>query len=258
MSKRQHEFTIEIDAPTEVIWKALTEAEGLQKWFVPSAAVTPGLGGSLTLSWGEGCEGTAAIHLWEEGKRFGTTEGAKQVEYEIEAIDGGKTRLRLVHSGFGADAKFDQEYESTHGGWLTFLAMLKHSAEHHADAPATHVHELRMLTVPVGEQWESSIGPLGIDIDSLVEGEPYQANLGGIALAGSVIRYPKPGYLALSAPGSIVALFVEKSGESSMQTIQWILFGDARGRAEEVRQALARFNGAQEPTRAAQAAQAQT
>ena len=128
MSKRKHEFTIEIDAPSEAIWKALTEAEGLQKWFVPSASVTPGPGGSITLSWGEACQGTAPIHLWEEGKRLGTTEGAKQVEYEIEAIGTGKTRLRLVHSGFDADAKFDQEYESTHGGWLTFLAMLKHSS----------------------------------------------------------------------------------------------------------------------------------
>ena len=258
MSKRKHEFTIEIDAPADVIWKALTEAEGLQKWFVPSAAVTPGVGGSVTLSWGEACQGTAPIHLWEEGKRLGTTEGSKQVEYEIEAMDGGKTRLRLVHSGFGADAKFDQEYESTHGGWLTFLAMLKHSSEHYAAVPATHVHELRMLTAPAGEQWEKLIGPAGIGIDSLLEGQLYRATLAGISLAGTVIRHPKPGYLALSAPGSIVALFVEKCGETSMQTIQWILFGDARNRAEEVRQALARFNGAQEPMPAAQAAQTQT
>ena len=48
---------------------------------------------------------------------MGWTEGPKTVEFEIEpAVGGAATRLRLLHSGFGADAKFDQEYESTHGG----------------------------------------------------------------------------------------------------------------------------------------------
>jgi hypothetical protein len=67
----------------------------------------------------------------------------------------------------------------------------------------------------------------------------YRARLGGLPISGAVIRHAKAGYLCLSAPDSIIALFVEKSRGSSMQTIQWILFGDARRREAEVRHALA-------------------
>jgi uncharacterized protein YndB with AHSA1/START domain len=239
MSKRRHELAVDMAATPEQIWRMLTEAEGIQKWFAPEARVTPGAGGSITLSWGEGCEGTAPIHLWEPGKRLGWTEGAKFVEFEIEAIGGGSTRLRLVHSGFEEGAAFDQEYDSTQGGWQTFMAMLKHSVEHYAAAPATHVHLLRIIPATSQlEQWDKLIGPDGVAIDSLTEGRPYRARLGEEALAGTVIRYVRPGYLCLSADHSIVGLFTEKSGSGSMVTLQWILFGDGRGRAAQVRQAL--------------------
>jgi uncharacterized protein YndB with AHSA1/START domain len=244
MSTRQHEFTIDIAASPEEVWRAITDGEAIQKWFAPDVKVTPGPGGSIALSWGPGCEGTAPIHLWEEGKRAGWTEGAKRVEFEIEAIGGGSTRLRLVHSGFGSDAKFDDEYDSTHGGWLTFLAMLAYSVEKYAQVPALHVHVLTTIPTPAGEQWKKLIGPAGIAIDSLADGQPYHARLGGLPISGTVIRHAKPGYLFLTAPDSLVALFVEKSGGSSMQTIQWILFGDARKREAEVRRALAELTNA--------------
>lgn len=240
MSERKHELAVEIAASPERIWRMLAEAEGIKKWFAPEARVTPGAGGSITLSWGDGCEGTAPIHLWEPGKRLGWTEGAKFVEFEIEATGGGSTRLRLVHSGFEDGAAFDQEYDSTQGGWQTFMAMFKHAAEHYAGVPAIHVYILRTFPATSQlEQWDKLIGPDGVGIDSLTEGQPYRARLGGEALAGTVIRYVRPGYLCLSADNSIVALFTEKSGSGSMVTLQWILFGDARPRAGQVRQALA-------------------
>ena len=37
---------IEIDAPIEVVWKAITEAEEITRWFADEARVTPRLGGS--------------------------------------------------------------------------------------------------------------------------------------------------------------------------------------------------------------------
>ena len=254
MSTRQHEFTIDIDASPEEIWQALTEGEGIRKWFAPEASVTPGLGGSITLSWGEGCEGTAPIHLWEPKQRFGWTEGAKLVEIEIETAAGGFTRLRLVHSGFGAESNFDQEYDSTQAGWQCYLAMLKHSAERYAGIPATHVHVLKQFPESTDAIWGRLTGPAGVAIDSLTEGQPYRANLGGIPIQGAVIRYVKPGYLCLDAAESIVALFVEKAGEGSMQTVQWILYGEARSRAERVKAALTALVAEPPPRSAREAA----
>ena len=253
MSKRKHELAIDIAASPEQIWQMLTEAEGIQKWFAPEARVTPGLGGSITLSWGEGCEGTAPIHRWEPGKRLGWTEGAKLVEFEIEAVAGGSTRLRLMHSGFEEGAAFDQEYDSTQGGWHTFMAMLKHAAEQYAGVPATHVHILRIFPGAAQlEQWQKLIGPDGVAIDSVAEGQPCRARLGGQTLAGRVIRYVKPGYLCLSADDAMLGLFTEKSGSGCMVTVQCILFGAVAGqRAGQVRQAMAALIDGLEPKVAA-------
>jgi uncharacterized protein YndB with AHSA1/START domain len=46
------EKEIEINAPIEQVWKALTEGDGLKNWFPLEARVTPGVGGKIFLSWG--------------------------------------------------------------------------------------------------------------------------------------------------------------------------------------------------------------
>lgn len=231
---RKLEFEIEIGATPKEIWQALTEADGITRWFAPMARVEPGVGGSVFVSWGGGMEGTAPIHLWEPDRRFGWTEGAKLVECEIEAAAGGTVRLRLVQSGFGADAKFDAELESTRGGWLIYLAMLKHAAENYPGVPARQVHISSPLPGALAEEWPKLVG-----LGSIVEGAPYLARIGAMELPGRVIRYPKPGYLCVAAPNAVVAYFVERMGESSMRTIQCVLFGERVAEAEAVQAELA-------------------
>ena len=41
-----------IRQPPDIVWKALAEAEELARWFPLEARVTPGVGGSIWLSWG--------------------------------------------------------------------------------------------------------------------------------------------------------------------------------------------------------------
>jgi len=117
MSRRQ-KHVVQIDAAPDEVWQHITTAEGIVRWFAPEAAVTPGEGGSIMVSWGPGMEGTAPISIWEPGKRFAWTEGAenpKLIEFEIEAKDG-TTSVTLVQSGFGDGAKFEDEYEAVNGG----------------------------------------------------------------------------------------------------------------------------------------------
>src|SRR5262245_5663173 len=66
---QQHE--VEIDAPLEVVWKAITEADEITRWFCEEARVTPGVGGSVWHSWGDGQSGPGSvIEAWEPNKRF--------------------------------------------------------------------------------------------------------------------------------------------------------------------------------------------
>ena len=53
-TERNLEMHVEVDAPIEAAWKALTEAEGLANWFSPIAKVTgPGLNSEVTVAWSE-------------------------------------------------------------------------------------------------------------------------------------------------------------------------------------------------------------
>ena len=116
---RSHETVIEIEATPEEVFRALTDPEQIVKWFVPGARVDPRVGGEYVKVWGPGMESKSTISAWEPGKYFGTfTErsmafgcggrpvdtGVVQricVDYYIESLGGGITRLRLVQSGFG-------------------------------------------------------------------------------------------------------------------------------------------------------------
>ena len=69
---RKHEIEIEIAAPASEVWKALTTAEGIASWFAPGAAVEPGAGGKMTISWGEGMEFTTRIAIWEPERHLQT------------------------------------------------------------------------------------------------------------------------------------------------------------------------------------------
>ena len=80
--------------------------------------------------------------------------------------------LRLVHSGFGADASFDDEFESTYGGWTTFLKMLQHSLERRPGAPAQTVAFSRRSGVCPAEAWKRIAATGELDQGIAVPGHP--------------------------------------------------------------------------------------
>ena len=122
-TERCIETSIELDAPVEAVWKALTDAEELTNWFPPFAEVKPGLGGHIRVAWDEKQDWTSPIGAWEPNKHLQVVwcqatppEKAEQarkdgfyapfpiaVDYHLQG-KGAKTVLRLVHSGFSTDA----------------------------------------------------------------------------------------------------------------------------------------------------------
>lgn len=45
------------------MWRAISDAEELQRWFPLSAEVEPGEGGTVTLAWGPDVAGTGRIEV---------------------------------------------------------------------------------------------------------------------------------------------------------------------------------------------------
>ena len=131
--ERRIEKEIEIAAPAEAVWKALTTGEGLTRWFPLEASVEPGAGGKITLSWGPEWQATSEITGWEPNRRFAWGTGKPvRMEVTIEAR-GGKTIVRLVQSSFSTGADWENEfYDSTDYGWVFMLVNLRHYLERHA------------------------------------------------------------------------------------------------------------------------------
>jgi len=136
---RRFELEVMIDAPLETVWKALTEGRGIANWFPPEASVDrPGRGGKVTLSWGEAMAWSVNVDAWQPGEHLRwLDDNGFMGEGTVIAIDfhlateGGKTRLRMVQSGFGASAGWDDFFEGTEAGWTYFLYNLRLYVERH-------------------------------------------------------------------------------------------------------------------------------
>ena len=128
---------IEVAAPLEVVWQALTDGTELARWFPLEASVAPEVGGNVRLSWGPAFEATAPITIWEPNKLYVLEQAAPSgnpvtVEYSVEAR-GGKTLVRVTQCGFSSGSEWDEEYfGSTNYGWGFMLFNLREYLERHA------------------------------------------------------------------------------------------------------------------------------
>jgi uncharacterized protein YndB with AHSA1/START domain len=236
--KQLHE--IEVKATPEEVWRTVTEADQIIRWFAPEARVEPGEGGKVWISWGGGMEGEAPIHLWEPPSRFGWTEGegehAKLIEMEIIGQEG-TTKVRLTQSGFGDGAKFEDEYEAVNGGWQTFFAVLQHGLAVHQGQPFQPV--CRTLVVPGSRDTVVDLlnDQLHVEppLNDLAVGASYRLTMpDGTTIFGKRLHPFKVGYYLLTVDewnDSMIAFFSEQAGENTYVTFQGYLFGPATAQA---------------------------
>lgn len=165
-SGRAAEGEIEIDAPAERVWRALTEARELERWFPLEARVEPGPDGRIWMGWGHGLGGWSSIEAWDPPRHLRVSwlmgEGPAQVtDYVLEGR-GGRTHLRVVTSGFPDDGSWDDMVESTRLGWRFELRQLKHYLERHAGEDRRAVFLRRRVGLSREEAWARLTGDEGV------------------------------------------------------------------------------------------------
>ena len=130
------ERTVELAAPPEKVWVALTTAEGLAAWFGNTVTIDLRPGGSAQMKWiEEGYTANMRVERVEEPAVFGFTwhiyglpeddPRRTYVEFTLEPAGAG-TRLTVVESGF-AQAPEDVHRTAFDGntrGWASELAEL--------------------------------------------------------------------------------------------------------------------------------------
>ena len=185
---RQFEMSIDIDASPEIVWHAIANDVELRRWFAPKASVTPGEGGSVSWTWEEHHDWPQTIEIWEPGQRLKTRydslaadgQGGKLPLFMDFQLDGrgGKTTLRLVHSGFGPQADFDNEYDGISRGWPVELRSLKLYAEKHFGQDRQLAWCARTYDGSPRDAWEKLTGPdglnCGVNVDQSEIGAPFE------------------------------------------------------------------------------------
>lgn len=186
MTTRAVEASIEIDAPPEAVWRALTDARELERWFPLEARVEPGEGGTLFMSWKNEYQAESRITVWDPGRHLQITWGFTDEEREITQftdyhVEGakGRTVLRVVTSGFPKDPSWDAWYEGTRQGWAFELASLKRYLERHPGQDRQVVYLRRRVRLSDQEAWDRLFGPGGfperpLDSRPFIEAPPVQ------------------------------------------------------------------------------------
>ena len=146
---------VTVRATPDVVWRAITDAEELRRWFPIDARVQPGVGGSIWVSWGEGAEAEAPITGWDPPRHLQWTQDRGPVklfvDFHIEAAAGGSTVVRLVQSGFGDGPEWDDEFHMTDGGWTYFMAHLGWYINRHHGVPRDVLALREPVTLSRGE-----------------------------------------------------------------------------------------------------------
>jgi uncharacterized protein YndB with AHSA1/START domain len=180
---RRFDMSIDIDAPADAVWDALTKAEELTRWFPLEARVIPGEGGSMYWGWGDGWAGESRIAVWQPSHRLKLVETRQGfdadgkpladplqdrdliVEVTLES-HAGTTRLRLVHSGFGHGSNWDDELDGISTGWQCELRNLKHYLENCRGRDRVLAWAKGSSDLPQGEVWARLFAAEGLSFDS--------------------------------------------------------------------------------------------
>lgn len=130
--------SIEIAAPVERVWRALTDPGELLRWHARKAEVDLRVGGRLYFDYGFEVETRGTIAALDPPRllRFDDAFDGTTVTYTLEPANGG-TRLVLLVEGFRDDEESQEWKESATVGWQQTLDNLRSVLERGEDLRPT-------------------------------------------------------------------------------------------------------------------------
>jgi uncharacterized protein YndB with AHSA1/START domain len=245
---RTLELQVDIDAPLEAAWKAVTEASGLANWFAPIAEVSaPGLGATVKNGWSEEMMMSGTVTAWEPKKHVqwldesgwmgpGTAMGC---DFFL-STENGKTRVRLVQSAFGASEGWDDLFDGIETGWTYFLQNLRIYLEKLAGRTRRMISERLEASMPRKAFWKHLLsGAAGLVVGGTAAvkvGDTIQVMLDQVP-ARAVVEVVVEGHgLGLRIVDLADALlFIELEGKSDQFHVgYWLsVYDDAKAKALE-------------------------
>lgn len=243
---RDIEMSIDLAATPEQVWHAISEAEEIAKWFAPEVRITRTPEPRIFVSWGEGMAVEEPIVLFEPGKRIRIRFGENVREQAPLWVDwmidgrGGKTTLRLLHSGFSTHADDDEELDSTKRGWRIFLQNLAHYLERHAGQPCVQRPFVLRVEADRDEVWRHIVSARGLDRDGTLgavsPGATYALTTASGRTLSGVVQIMEPARdLALTIADlddSLLRVSLERTKDGTMVYGVVLAYGDATKQAQ--------------------------
>ncbi|HSR54053.1 MAG TPA: SRPBCC domain-containing protein [Acidobacteriota bacterium] len=138
-SQKSEERVIEQELTTSAtpqqVWRAWTDPDHISNWFVDRAQGQPRQGSVFTWCFDEfGVEIPYKVVEVDPERRFGLKfdDGQRSGLLEIDIRqEGGRTKLRLVNSGFEEGKSWEDEFEGIDSGWRLALSLLRLYLEEH-------------------------------------------------------------------------------------------------------------------------------
>jgi len=185
--RRSVQVEVEVPGTPEQVWQAIATGPGVSAWFVPTE-IDGRVGGAVTTHFGGGMDSVKTITEWDAPHRF-TAEGAfgpkgptMATEWIVEARDGGKCVVRVVHSLFAETDDWDNQLSGTESGWPSFFRILRLYLEYFPGQPSSPIQLVAMP--PASGAWEKLAGALNLEGAAL--GERRDAGDGAPPLRGIV------------------------------------------------------------------------
>jgi uncharacterized protein YndB with AHSA1/START domain len=178
---------IRLDASRRDVWKALTEAAELQRWFALTARVVPGSTGWMDLIWPGGAQTRLRILGWTRQSHLRLQQVGEALEGPILDFQlrstGVTTRLRVAREFGPGQWPATGPLSAQDGEWEFTLMGLRHYLHHHRGADRSVVMASRCVPGNVRYAWGAMTGPAGLfgprGLLDLVPGRRFRIGLGG-------------------------------------------------------------------------------
>jgi uncharacterized protein YndB with AHSA1/START domain len=233
---------VEVPGTPEQVWQAIATGPGISSWFVP-AQVEEREGGQTVCNFGPGMDSVAKIVEWNPPHKFvaesndlGPDKPAIATEWIVEAKEGGKCVVRVVHRWFTDKDDWDQQFEGHTYGWIEFFRVLRLYLAHFSGQPCTALQFTAFAPEPKEEAWAKLMEGLGLPCN-FEEGQRVQTNGEAPKVSGVVERAGKAPYaedlllrIDQPAPG-LARFFAMPMGGTVLLSVRFFFYGEAAATA---------------------------
>jgi uncharacterized protein YndB with AHSA1/START domain len=225
-----------IDASPADVWHALTDGQAMSDWFAPFMKAGQGIGGIVEMSWDGTNFWPSTIEVWDPERHVSFANGAQPapdgtpeprllVDWFITS-DAGQTVLRLVHSGFGPGAEWDDQIDSMERGWTYFVWNLEVCLTRHRGRRRTMVSARPRVTTGRDAFWDSLFASGFIAVHGSSDAPATCTITLGDQSFDAVVQMFEPGHcLAARVPGledSLLFIELEGTNPTEFHTGFWL------------------------------------